>query len=187
MNRLRIIEMQKRIGTEPDGFWGPKSIAACQAHLKKLMPSPNPWPAPDDASMNRFYGSPMDESKLVNLEVSDLGVYYFGKQVRVVRCHHKVAPSLRKILEDINASPHASILREYAGCYNPRPMRGGTRPSKHAWGVAIDLDPDENGLKQHWPSSASMPLEVMEAFAKEGWVGLGWQIGRDAMHMQASQ
>jgi hypothetical protein len=26
-----------------------------------------------------------------------------------------------------------------------------------------------------------MPIEVMEEFARDGWIGLGWQIGRDSM------
>ncbi len=38
MTRAQIQAMQDRIGTTPDGFWGPKSIAACQKHLRALMP-----------------------------------------------------------------------------------------------------------------------------------------------------
>jgi hypothetical protein len=87
----------------------------------------------------------------------------------------------------ISDSPHRGILAKYAGCYNPRPMRGGNRPSKHSWGAAIDLDPDHNGLKTSWPVAATMPIEVMEEFAREGWIGLGWQIGRDSMHFQPTR
>jgi hypothetical protein len=32
-----------------------------------------------------------------------------------------------------------------------------------------------------------MPIEVMEEFAREGWIGLGWQIGRDSMHFQPTR
>jgi hypothetical protein len=32
-----------------------------------------------------------------------------------------------------------------------------------------------------------MPLEVMEAFAREGWLSAGAFWGRDSMHAQASQ
>ena len=92
-----------------------------------------------------------------------------------------------RILHRISDSPHRGILAKYAGCYNPRPMRGGKRPSKHSWGAAIDLDPDHNGLKTSWPVAATMPIEVMEEFAREGWIGLGWQIGRDSMHFQPTR
>ena len=92
-----------------------------------------------------------------------------------------------RILRRISDGPHRGILAKYAGCYNPRPMRGGNRPSKHSWGAAIDLDPDHNGLKTSWPVAATMPIEVMEEFAREGWIGLGWQIGRDSMHFQPTR
>jgi hypothetical protein len=32
-----------------------------------------------------------------------------------------------------------------------------------------------------------MLIEVMEEFAREGWIGLGWQIGRDSMHFQPTR
>ncbi len=42
-------------------------------------------------------------------------------------------------------------------------------------------------LKTSWPVAATMPIEVMEEFAREGWIGLGWQIGRDSMHFQPTR
>ena len=56
MNQSQIIELQRRIGTNPDGFWGPKSIAACQRHLKAMMPIGVAWPSPEDGAMVRFFG-----------------------------------------------------------------------------------------------------------------------------------
>jgi hypothetical protein len=187
MTRSQIIELQRRIGTTPDGFWGPKSVAACQRHLRALMPTPNPWPAPDDASMIRFYGRPGDESQLVNLPVTGLGLRYDGAAVRTVRCHRLVADSLRLVLQDIASGPAAWILAQYAGCYNFRPMRGSTRHSKHAWGAAIDFAPATNGLHAHWPTRANMPLEAMEAFARQGWLAAGAFWSRDSMHFQSTR
>ena len=66
-------------------------------------------------------------------------------------------------------------------------MRGGSLPSLHARGAAVDLDPDHNGNGTSWPTRAIMPLEVMEEFAKEGWLAAGAFWGRDSMHMQATQ
>ncbi len=186
MIRTQIQAMQDRIGTTPDGFWGPKSIAACQKHLRSLMPSPNPWPKTDQSSLTKFYGAPGDESRLVNLDVHTLCIAYDGKPVRTIRCHERVADSLRRVLEEIAAGPHAPILTEYAGVYNNRPMRGGNLPSLHARGAAIDLAPDTNRLSQAWPKSADMPLEVMEAFAREGWKSAGAFWGYDGMHHEAT-
>lgn len=184
MTRNQIIELQRRVGASADGFWGVKSIKACKAHLLALMPKDHPWPTPDQISLTKFYGRAGDESQLVNLAVGDLDIRYDGKQVKSMRCHHKVAPSLRRILEQIAASPHHWVLKEYAGCYNNRPMRGGSLPSLHARGAAIDLAPNTNSNREHWPSSANMPIEVMEIFAKEGATPAGAFWGRDAMHAE---
>jgi len=182
-----IREIQERLGVTVDGVWGPKSQAALVAHMRSLMPKVNPWPRSDDLAMVAFYGRVGDESKLVNLDVWGLDIYYDGNPVKTIRCHTKVAASLKKVLTDIASSPFDHVLRDYAGCYNNRPMRGGSRPSKHAWGAAIDLNPGPNMLKTPWPQRATMPFEVMEMFAREGWVGLGWRDNRDAMHFQATK
>lgn len=186
MNRAQIIAMQDKLRVTPDGFWGPKSNAACQKHLRALMPVPNPWPAADQASLTKFYGRAGDESQLINLGVEGLGVKYDGKAVMTIRCHVKVAESLRRVLQSLAVS-HPQIAAQYAGCYNNRAMRGGTTPSLHARGAAVDFAPDTNGNRVHWPISASMPLEVMEIFAFEGWLPAGAFWSRDAMHFQATR
>lgn len=186
MNRNQIMDIQSRVGTEPDGWWGPKSIKACKQYLRSLAPKDNPFPKPDFKSMVAYYGHPGDTSKLVNIPVRGLGVEYDGQSVKSIRCHEKVADSLLKILHEISISPHASILKDYAGVYNFRNMRGGNSWSKHAWGVAIDLSPQKNGLWTHWPTKATMPLDVMEIFAQQGWTAAGAFWGRDAMHMEAT-
>jgi hypothetical protein len=187
MTRQQIIEIQKRIGTTPDGFWGAKSTAACQAHLRSMMPSPNPWPAQSQSALMAFYGKAGDESQLVNIDVTGLGVRFEGKPVRSMRVHHKCAESLLRVLREIAASPFRYVLGEYAGTYNNRPMRGGSLPSLHARGAAIDLMPDTNRNNQHWPMSANMPIEVMEMFAREGWIAAGAFWSRDSMHFQATK
>jgi hypothetical protein len=187
MTRAQVIATQDRIGTTPDGFWGPKSIAACQRHLRNLMPKDANWPSQSQAALQGFYGSPGDESKLVNIPVAGLKVEYDGKPVKTICCHERVADSLCRVLQAIAASPQRDILKEFAGVYNNRPMRGGSLPSLHARGAAIDLDAGNNGNLVSWPVRATMPLEVMEAFAREGWLSAGAAWLRDGMHFQATQ
>ena len=164
MTRRDIQLMQEKIGVTPDGFWGPASIKACQEHLRKMVAQPNQWPAQDEVSLQKFYGSPGDTSQLVQLSVADLCIKYDGKKVKSITCHKKVARSLGHILEAVcECFPH--IAAEYAGCYNDRLMRHGTRPSLHARGAAIDFWPQVNGNRTQWPVVAQMPLEVMEFFA----------------------
>lgn len=180
-----IKALQRRIGAEPDGFWGPKSIEACQMHLQNLMPSPHPWPKSDQASLTAFYGKPGDELRLVNL-VAAVPMFYEGQRIKTIRCHQRVAASLSRALIAAHAvAPH--VVEVYDGCYNNRSMRGGSLPSLHARGAAIDLQANYNGNRVSWPVASSMPLEVMEAFAREGWLSAGAFWGRDAMHFQATQ
>ena len=185
MTSTEIKAIQSKIGVVPDSFWGPKSIAACQKYLRSLMPSPNPWPKSDQASLTKFYGAAGDESQLVNLP-APVPMFYEGKRIKTIRCHAKVAASLARALKD--ASDYAGeVVAVYDGCYNNRPMRGGSLPSLHARGAAIDLDASNNGNHVAWPVRATMPLEVMEAFAREGWLSAGAAWLRDGMHFQATQ
>jgi len=191
MNSTEIKAMQAKIGVEPDGFWGPKSIAACKAHLRKLMPSPNPWPKSDSASLRAFYGEAGDEDNLVSITFP-YPMYYAGKLVTKTRCHKKVADSLLRVLTSIgdrwgNWRGVMEEAEDYGGCYNFRLKRGGTSYSLHAYGAAIDLDADDNQFRDSWPMKADMPLEIMEEFAKEGWIAAGAFWGYDSMHFQATQ
>lgn len=185
MIKTQIQAIQERIGVNPDGDFGPVSREACRNHLLALMPDPYPWPSSRDDALTAFYGKAGDESNLVNLPVVGLGVKYDGAVVKSVRCHKRVAASLLTALEEIAAGPCALILSQYAGCYNYRNMRGGTRQSKHSWGVAIDLAPQTNTLYRSWPNEATMPFEVMESFARQGWTSAGAFWNRDAMHFEA--
>jgi hypothetical protein len=187
MTPAQIKAMQTRIGAEPDGFWGPKSIRAAQAHLRNLMPQSNPWPDTSQEALTKFYGKAGDESRLVSMPVpAGITVQYEGRTVQTIRCHERVAESLSRILIAVNDCAPL-LLREYAGCYANRPMRGGSLPSLHARGAAIDFAPDTNGNHTPWPTVADMPLVVMECFAREGWLSAGAFWGRDAMHFQATR
>lgn len=194
MTKDAIMSMQRRIGftgDDVDGFWGPESIKRCKAHLLKLMPSPHPWPKSDRASVEAFFGKPGDESQLVSFEFP-YPTFYGGKQVTKSRCHRKVRDSLLRVLSSIGEL-HGSdrgVMEEaedYGGIFNFRPKRGSSSLSLHSWGIAIDLDADDNTFRDSWPMRADMPLEIMEAFAREGWLSAGAFWGYDAMHFQATR
>ncbi len=191
MTSDEIKKMQRKIGVAADGFWGPKSQAACRAYLRSLMPKNNPWPRSDQASLIKFYGHPGDESNLVNINFP-YPMYYDGKLVTRTRVHKKCADSLLRVLTNIRdlLPKHPEIKDEaedFGGVYNFRLKRGGTSYSLHAFGAAIDLDADDNTFRDNWPMKSDMPLEIMEAFAKEGWLAAGAFWNFDGMHMQCSQ
>jgi hypothetical protein len=189
MPKISIPELQERIGATPDGFWGPKSIAQCQKHLRSLIrKSGSDWPAPDQASLTKFYGKPGDESQLVSMP-APVPMYFEGRKVKTIRVHRKCEESLRRVLlAAFKIHPTiAAVISIYDGCYANRKMRGGSLPSLHARGAAIDFDAGHNGNLTPWPVVATMPIDLMEAFAREGWIAAGAFWGRDAMHFQATQ
>ena len=73
-------------------------------------------------------------------------------------------------------------------------MRRGTSLSRHSWGIAIDLNPDENTMQTPWkaerigqPGWATMPQEAIAVFEKHGWKSGAHAWGKDAMHFQATR
>lgn len=196
MKQSEIIRVQERIGTDGDGFWGPISIAACQTYLRNLMPSPARFPAEGTDAFIDFYGPHGVEggytppSRRINLPFT---VYYGDTPVNRLTVHDKCADSLQRVFERLadafpdNGSRKAAGILAYSGLYNPRLKRGSrTSWSMHAWMNAIDLNHKSNGNRTAWPVTATMPIEVMECFAQEGWLSAGAFWGRDAMHFQAT-
>lgn len=191
MTKDEIQKIQKKIGATPDGDWGPKSRLACTSYLKSLMPSPNPWPKSDTASLRAFYGEPGDERNLVMIDLP-FPMFYGCQRVTRTRVHRKCAASLFRVLTAIRSRIEAfpdirDEAEDYGGIYNNRNKRGGTSKSLHAWGAAIDLDADDNSFRDSWPMKSDMPLEIMEEFAREGWKSAGAFWGFDAMHFEACQ
>lgn len=188
--------MQRRITAhgyplEADGFWGPRSQAACRLYLRNLMPRPNPWPAADQASLRRFYGAPGSEDRLVMIEFP-YPMLYGGKRVTRTRVNARCADSLLRVLRDIGNrwGDRPEVMEEaedFGGVYNFRLKRGGSSYSLHAYGAAIDLDADDNTFRDSWPMRSDMPLEIMECFAREGWVSGGAFWGFDSMHFEATR
>jgi hypothetical protein len=196
MNQVEIIRTQNRIGTVGDGFWGPKSIAACQNYLKSMIPSPLPFPVEGSSEFLDFYGPHGEKngytppSKKIKLPFE---IFYDQTPVKELRVHDKCADSLLRVFQRLeavypdNSSRQAAGILVYNGLYNPRLKRGSSSSwSMHAWMNAIDINAGKNGNKTSWPVNATMPIEVMECFAKEGWLSAGAFWGRDAMHFQAT-
>lgn len=174
-----ITELSARIGVER-----PPTVPASQA-----------WPLDNHGSLVDYYGPPGDD-QLIRISTPYEMRLSWDKSVKVrkISCHKLVAESLSRVLErilahyngDLGAMASAGML-DYGGCYNYRKMRGGSSWSRHAWGIAIDLDPERNGLRTPWPEKAKMPSAVIDIFEAEGWLSGARAWGRDAMHFQATR
>lgn len=192
MTTDQIKSIQCKIGTTPDGIWGPKSTAACKKYLREMFPSPTPFPT--SSNITAFYGPhgvPGGYTPPTKTIILPFPIYYEGSKVAKLSPHEKCADSLLRVFERIAEVYPTQGLRDkagittYDGLYNPRKMRGGSSWSMHSWAIAIDLNAGENGNSTPWPTKATMPLEVMECFAREGWTAAGAFWSRDAMHFEA--
>lgn len=193
MTRAQIESMQARIGAAPDGWFGPKSMAALKRHLNAISPHLSPAPKASTAACTAFFGEP-GKVPIVRIKPPYRMFLYDGAEtIDGIAVHPKCAESLQSIFEALlDLYSTAQTRREagidkFFGSFVNRPQRGGTQPSKHAWAAAIDLDANRNGLHTSWPTKSHMPLQVIEVFAQHGWINLGTVIGRDAMHFQFTQ
>ncbi len=175
-------------GAETEAAWRAQTGFSGAAEL-------SPWPAPDERSLQAFYGEPGEHNLvMINLPYPMLLAWDHGTTVTRTRCHRRVADSLTGALEAIRdhygdrASLEAARMHLYGGVYAFRKQRGSDSAwSTHAWGMAIDLDPKKNGFRVPWPAPATMPIEVIDIFQSAGWKSGALAWGRDAMHFQATR
>jgi hypothetical protein len=146
------------------------------------------WPAPDDVPefFGRFElgkdGHPSDRWEMRNL--AQIRLPYpmrlaWQPEVTMIRlrCHKLVARDLSEILSGILAHYGSlSAVQEagmdlFGGCYFYSAGTDPDRPSPHARGIAIDLDPFGNPAKRRRPRNAtpSMPKAVIRIFRAHGW------------------
>lgn len=112
--------------------------------------------------------------------------------VTKMRCHALVADKFKAIFTDLLAHYGLPELQRlgidlFGGCFNFRKMRGGNDYSRHSWGVAIDLDPDRNQLKETAKTARFARPEykpMIDIFYKHGFVGLGVEKNYDWMHFE---
>lgn len=151
------------------------------------------WPSQKNVA--RFFGpagAPACTAGKVVLPVPFLIAWNTSQKVAQFSCHEKVADALTAIFG--NAYAHygekdftALRLNIFGGCYNYRNMRGGSALSMHSWGIAVDLDPDNNQLR--WGRDrAAFAKPVYDPFWRiveaHGGVSLGRARNYDWMHFQ---
>ncbi len=115
-----------------------------------------------------------------------------GTKVKRISCHKDIADKLIKVFEDIlNKYGYDKIVELgidlFGGCFNYRKMRGGASLSMHSWGIAIDLDPANNTLKQTSKSAKFGKPEykdMIDIFYKHGFISLGREKNYDWMHFE---
>ncbi len=151
------------------------------------------WPLQRD--MDSFYGKPGNVECTAGkcfLPFPFQIAWDASQHVTSVSCHRKVATALTGIFKE-TANHYGRDLMEayglmlFGGCYSLRKMRGGSSWSVHAYGAAVDIDPDNNQLR--WGRDrARFAKEEYQPFWKiveaHGAVSLGRAANMDWMHFQ---
>ena len=141
-----------------------------------------------------IFGKPGDDRNLVTVKMPYARkiAWDLSASTNKMQCHMLVAPVFQKIHSEILAHYGIEEIKKleidvFGGCYAFRKMRGGSDWSRHSWGIAEDLNPDENGLKSSWKSSQfSKPAykAMVDIYYANGFVNLGVELNRDAMHFE---
>ena len=193
-----------------DGYWGQRTDFAYDSLLyfrqygslpepwrdiDVSVSNPNNWPMEKDAALVRFYGNVGENLTLV--EVPYTHRLSWDKKVKLNRytCHEKVHDSLQRVLGRVLDHYGEEKIKElrldlFGGCFNKRRKRGGTSWSAHAWGIALDYDPDHNRLKWGRDRAVFASHEYnkwWELWEEEGWLSLGRVANYDWMHIQAAR
>jgi hypothetical protein len=147
----------------------------------------------------RVYGNPAESGTpyltKINLPYPMILSWDRSTKVTTIRCHKLIAENLTKVFEDILVEYGLQRIQQlgidlYGGCFNYRKMRGGNDWSRHSWGVAIDLDPERNLLKETRKTARFARPEykpMIDIFYKHGFLSLGVEKNYDWMHFEIAK
>lgn len=199
-----------------DGWWGPQTDYAWEAlrdtrRTGAVPPlwrdarpgdaNPHGFPDQSAAALTAYYGpnGTPDGQKPPMKKVPcpwRLRIAWNQNQSRsFVWCHERAADSLGEVFERVHAHYGPAEIGRlgldlFGGDYNPRRMRGGSAWSTHAWGIAIDWDPDRNRLKwgrDRASLAAAHYDDWWRIWEEQGWSSLGRSRNYDWMHVQAAR
>lgn len=140
------------------------------------------------------YGQPgdVDNFTIIDLPYPMRIAWDTTKTVKRMQCHKLAVEPFKAVFNDLSAHYGLPKLQDlgidlFGGCVNVRPMRGSKRWSRHAWGIAVDIDSARNGLKTPWKDAQFSKPEykaMIDIFYKHGFIGYGPDKGYDAMHWE---
>ena len=150
------------------------------------------FPKDNQEELIRTFGDPAlrePESHLVQVE-PPFKFTFGGKPFPRFAVHEKVKEPFKRALDKIwdyygrdQATVDRLKISRTAGTYNPRKISGSSKWSNHAYGIAVDINSEENGFNT---GHGTMPKPVVAAFKSEGFAwGGDYKSRTDPMHFEA--
>lgn len=189
-----------------DGYWGPQSDSAYDAFIKQELvwrddegvgnvKLTGRWPNQVQESLFSFYGQPGENQGKAVIPYTLKIAWNKKQKVNGFACHEKVVRPIERTFERVLDHYGLDEIKRlgldlFGGCLNVRKMRGGSKWSTHAWGIAIDMDPAENRLRDGCPDARMCEDEYkmwFDLWEEEGAVSLGRARDYDWMHIQFAE
>lgn len=139
-----------------------------------------------------YYGEPGANQVYCKLPYKMKLAWDLDITVSKFSCHRVIQYNLEAIFDDVlNTYGQNNIsdlgLDIFGGCLSIRKMRGGSKPSIHSWGLAVDLNPLENQLRWDNTKAVFAQDEYKDFWSiveKWGGYSLGREKNYDWMHFQ---
>ncbi len=156
-------------------------------------------PAETTAAMTAFYGQPSKSPDYLDyFSFPHLQTRLYTRTGELLKdragdlrqdhsCHRLLVGRLTAALAEIYVTlGKEQFEREgwhlYGGCHNYRSKTGGGSLSTHSWGIAVDMNPNENPYAATKTTFSGVAIGIME---KWGFLSGGRAWGLDWMHFQA--
>jgi peptidoglycan hydrolase-like protein with peptidoglycan-binding domain len=147
---------------------------------------------PHESQIRHYYGNIGRNQTKITLPYPVYLAWDKTVELNKILCHKKVAEDLQGIYEDSLKfygmdGIHELELDIWGGTLNVRKIRGGSRYSTHAWGIAEDRNPSKNQLHWHRPKAQFSHKDYRpfwDIVARHGAYSLGVHKDYDWMHFQ---
>jgi len=99
-----------------------------------------------------------------------------------VTCHRAAVEPLIAVLSEVEAAGLGHLVNtgDYAGCFSPRLTGPGGMVSRHAWGLAVDV----NAAANPFGAASRQDPRLVEVFQRHGFAWGGNWPRPDAMHFE---
>ena len=127
------------------------------------------------------YGSPVNENNMMLWDVPE--VMERSAIPGKIYCNADMQPTLAQAIVNMITRNEIQNLKTWDGCFNIRRKVGGTSPSLHSWGIAVDV----NAAWNRYGQTPSMTHSFVRCWTDSGFEWGGEWTVQDGMHFQLKE